>query len=127
MLANSLNSALYNEWLGHVQVPEVKDAFAFLVCSAATMSTLSCHAQFKGVVRDFRFMNEANEQPFSFIVNKNWLLFYFRAPSVRSGKYQFEDLSNQFPESNENNRGEWIVRLRTVADTRRLVKFLKLQ
>ena len=127
MLANSLNSALYTEWLEHVQVPEVKDAFSFLVGSAATMRTLTCHAQFKGVVRDFRFLNQDNEQPFSFIVNRNWLLFYFRAPSVRSAKYAFAELKNQFIESNENNRGEWTVRLRTVDDARKLVKFIGVQ
>ena len=127
MLANSLNPSLYNEWLEHVKAPDVKDAFVFLVGSAATMMELTCHAQFKGVIRDFRFLNTRNEQLFSFIVNRKWLLFYFRPPSVRSGRYQFHDVQSRFPDSNENRRGEWTMRLRSVEDVRKLITYLKVQ
>jgi hypothetical protein len=127
MLANSINPQLYPEWLAHVEPPGVKEAFVYLVGSAATLRELSCHAQFKGVVRDFRFINAKDEQPFSFIVNQKWLLFYFRAPSVQSGSYSRADLVKLFPESRENKRKEWTVRLRSTEDVRALLLFLELR
>ena len=124
MLANSINPQLYPEWLAHVEPPAVKDAFIYLVGSAATLGELSCHAQFKGVIRDFRFINAKDEQPFSFIVNRKWLLFCFRAPSVRSGKYSRATLLKLFPECRENQRNEWTVRLRSTEDVRSLLRYL---
>jgi hypothetical protein len=127
MLANSINPQLYPEWLAHVETPGAKDAFIYLVGSAATLRELSCHAQFKGIIRDFRFINAKEEQPFSFIVNRKWLLFYFRAPSVRSGKYSRATLLKLFPECRENQRNEWTVRLRSTEDVRSLLRYLELR
>ena len=126
MLANSINAQLYPEWLAHVESPEAKKAFVYLVGAATTLKELSCHAQLKGVVRDFRFINAEGEQPFSFIVNRKWLLFYFRAPIVRRGSYSHAELVKLFPESRENKRKEWTVRLRSAEDVRILLQFLEL-
>ena len=126
MLAQSVNSSLYPTWLAHVSDAGTKEAFLYLAGFAATLKSLTCHAQFKGAVRDFRFLSENGEQPFSFIINKKWLLFYFRLPSVRSGRYNAESLAGLFPSMNTNNRGEWTVRISSLGDATRLVNFLAL-
>jgi hypothetical protein len=126
MLAQSVNSSLYPTWLAHVSDPGTKEAFVYLAGFAATLESLTCHAQFKGVVRDFRFYSVTGEQPFSFIINKRWLLFYFRPPSVWSGRYAPEALASLFPSMNTNKRGEWTVRVASLQDATRLVTFLAL-
>lgn len=127
MLADSVNSDLYPIWLAHVSEPETRDAFVYLVGFAATLKSLTCHAQFKGAVRDFRFYASDKQQPFSFIINKKWLLFYFRQPSVRSGKYSLASLRQQFPSLKVNPRGEWTVRIASLQEARRLTSTLAIE
>jgi hypothetical protein len=126
MIAEALNAELYARWLAHIEVDETKDAFSFIVGRAASTTGYACHPQLKGAVRDFRFINEKNEQPFAFIPNKSWLLFYFRQPAVRSGLYSFGELQAAFDSANENGSGEWTVKLRSISDVRRLWGILKL-
>jgi hypothetical protein len=127
MLAQSVNSNLYPTWLAHVSDEGTKEAFLYLAGFAATLESLTCHAQFKGVVRDFRFYSGSGEQPFSFIINKRWLLFYFRSTSVRSGRYDAKSLATLFPSMNINKRGEWTVRVASLHDATSLVAFLALK
>lgn len=104
----------------HIAAPEVREAFAYLVGSAALSRELSCHALMKGVVRDFRLHDASGSQPFSLIVNRDSLLFYFRLPAVRSGRFSLRDLERSFEEVRENNSGEWTVRLADLESARRL-------
>ena len=127
MLAQSVNASLYPTWLAHVSEPGARDAFVYLVGFAATLKSLTCHARFKGAVRDFRFYAAAEEQSFSFIINKKWLLFYFRSPSVRSCKYSAELLAQQFPSMKVNTRGEWTVRIASLQEAQRLTCFLAIE
>jgi hypothetical protein len=128
MIAGATNAALYAEWLGHIEAEETKDAFTFIVGLAAALMSYTCHPQHKGVVRDFRFfLSETQEMPFAFIPNKSWLLFYFRAPAVRSRAYSPSTLKDAFEDSFvENARGEWTVKLRCVSDVKRLWSILAL-
>lgn len=127
MVAQTQNAELYAEWLAHIEATETQDAFCYLVGRAVVLRSLKCHPQHKGVVRDVRLMDERNEQLFSFIPNKTWLLFYFRAPAVRSGKYSFNALSCAFDSAAENNSDEWTVKLRCIADVQRLFALLSLE
>jgi hypothetical protein len=127
MLHEAKNSDLIPQWLGHIEDQQAKEAFVYLVGLAAALTEFQCHAQFKGEVRDFRFITTGEEQPFSFIPNKQWLLFYFRAPSVRSGKYSLQSLQHEFDGAAENTRGEWTVRLRSISDVQRLWKLLAIR
>ena len=127
MLADAKNGALYGEWLSHIDAEDTRDAFQCLVGRAATLESLTCHPQQKGVVSDFRFMDpSSNEQPFALIPNKRWLLFYFRAPAVRSGRYTFSDLKAAFDSASENARGEWTIKVRSIDDVRRLWSLLEI-
>jgi hypothetical protein len=82
-----------------------------------------CHAQWKGDVRDFRFVEIAsNEQPHSFITNQRWLLFYFRPPAIRSGRFDRSTLAAHFEGFGENPAGEWTIKLSTPADVQKLAR-----
>lgn len=106
MLFDAKNAALSPRWLEYIEFEQARDAFVYLVGQAAALADYQCHAQQKGEVPDFRFM-KGEEQPFAFIPNKRWILFYFRAPAIRSGKYGLASLQQQFDSATENSRGEW--------------------
>ncbi|WP_019627875.1 hypothetical protein [Thioalkalivibrio sp. AKL10] len=128
MLSEAKNADLAGEWLQHIEAEDVADAFVYLVGQAAVVSGYECYATRKGDVRDFRFYRAGStEQPFAFIVNKRWLLFYFRTPAVRTGSYTFGKLHEAFDSAAENAAGEWTVKVRSICDARRLWHLLALQ
>lgn len=127
MLAESKNAKLYTKLLADIRAKEVRDAFRYIVGCAATLKSLTCHPQRKGVIHDFRFMDtERSEQPFSFIPNQKWLLFYFRKPAIRSRRYTFPLVKAAFSSATENNGGEWTVKLKSISDVQRLWQLLSI-
>jgi hypothetical protein len=122
MLSETISAALYPEWLAHVQTPEARDAFVFLVGYGATLKRYTCYVQRKGVVRDFRFKSADGKLPYAFIVNRKWLLFYFRLPNLGPGGFSPKSIVKSFPEAKLNRRGEWTVKLHDVEDVRRLLR-----
>ena len=120
MIAGAENSTLYIEWSQAIADPDVRNAFRYLVGLCAENTRYTCHPQWKGEVRDFRFIDEGNEQPFSFIVNRNWLLFYFRSPAIRRKLVARASLAANFDSLNENTAGEFTVKLRSISDIQRL-------
>ena len=126
VLAEALNTNLYPEWIEYIRSMEVKQAFISIVGLSACLKTYRCYPQRKGSVRDFRFMDENNEQAFAFIVNQRSLLFYFRKSVVRSDRYNFETIRSALPSCKQNSRGEWTVRISTLQDMTDLFLLLKL-
>lgn len=125
-IADARNSGLFAEWADYIVNERGRDAFLFLVGWAASLSSMTCHAQFKGSIRDFRFIDMFGEQPFSFITNRSSLLFYFQPPSVASGAYRLDRLEEAFDDVSVNARGEWTVRIHGVEDVQSLRRFLQL-
>jgi hypothetical protein len=126
MLSDAKNASLIPTWLDHIESEQARDAFVYVVGQAAALVEYQCYAQQKGEVPDFRFLR-GNEQPFAFIPNKQWILFYFRAPAVRSGMYKLSSLQQQFDSATENTRGEWTVKLRSISDAKRLWALLSIK
>lgn len=127
MLADAKNASLYSEWLAHIKESDVKDAFLYIVGASAVLTNYRCYPQKKGEVRDFRYITENDEQPFAFILNHAWLLFYFRANAIRSGRYSFAMVQKEFCSAKELGRGEWTVKLRSIADVQRLWRLLSIK
>ena len=128
MIAGAINAGLYADWLAYIKAKDAKDAFLYFVGQAACLTGYVCHPEPKGVVRAFRFMSATNdsEQPFAFIPNQEWLLFYFRQPAVRSGLYSYSALQKNFESANENGTGEWTVKLHNISEVQRLLRVLSL-
>jgi hypothetical protein len=116
-----------NVWLSRIEGEDAREAFHYVVGRAASLMSLTCHPQQKGVISDFRFIDtDRDEMPFAFIPNKHWLLFYFRAPAVRSAKYSLAAVAAAFDSAGENASGEWTIKLRSIADVRRLWQILSI-
>ena len=124
MLANAKNSELVADWLLSITDLEVQDAFRYLVGATASSPTLTGHAQWKGTIRDFRLHSSDGKQPFSFITNRESLLFYFRAPSKKMEHYSIETLRQGFEEVNVNARDEWTVKITSLKEARSLWSYL---
>lgn len=120
MLLEAKNAAILPQHLEYIASESVKDAFIHLVGLAASDGRFQCFGELKGVVRDFRFYDAAGQQPFAFIVNRESLLFYFRAPAIRSGSYRLAELEAQFGDVTANNSGEWTVRIVDLAGAKRV-------
>ena len=70
------------------------------------------------------FYDGDGKQPFSFITNQRWLLFYFRKPAIRSKKYSAEKLAKLFDSLNQTSAGEWTIKIKNVDDAHRIAGFL---
>ena len=124
MLLNAKNATLLSEHFQHIADADTQDAFAYLVGLAASDPRLQCYGEVKGAVRDFRFLDPAGQQVFSFIVNRESLLFYFRSPAVTSGRYALAELRALFQTASVNNAGEWTVRIQKIAEARELWSYV---
>ena len=126
-MQNEQNAELFAEWSESIVDPETRSAFWYLIGLAACLRQFECRIQWKGEIRDFRFYDGGGEQPFSFITNKKWLLFYFRPPSQRKGKYSAAEIAQRFESFNENTAGEWTVKINTIQDVDALASYLDWQ
>ena len=125
MLKDASNPDLYTQWLESIEARETRATFCYLLGIAASSDRFICHAQWKGPVRDFRFIDVASaEQPYSFITNQRWLLFYFRPPALRLNAVSRDALVLDFDSFHENPAGEWTVKLMSISDVDRLGKHI---
>lgn len=124
MLLDAKNATLLSEHFQYIADADTQDAFAYLVGLAASDPRLQCYGEVKGAVRDFRFLDPAGQQMFSFIVNRESLLFYFRSPAVTSGRYALTELRALFQTVSVNNAGEWTVRIQKSAEAREIWSYL---
>ena len=128
MLLASQQFDLYPEWSRTIESDAARAAFHYLVGIAASSRRFMCHAQWKGEIRDFRFIEIASgEQSHSFITNQQWLLFYFRPPALRSGVYSRDEVERAFESFRENTAGEWTIKLASVSDVQALSKIIDWQ
>lgn len=111
MLADVKNTKLFAEWAKFISENDTRQAFVHLTGKLTT-----------GSIKDFRFYNEAGEQPFSFITNRKWLTFYFRKPAFALGSVSRAKIEADFDSFNENTAGEYTVKLRSISDVERLRK-----
>jgi len=120
MLASDSEAELIAEWLAYIKDRDTRAAFCYLVGMSACLRRYNCRIKWKGEIRDFQFFDSSGEQPFSFVTNQKWLLFYFRTPALRVGRFSTE----QFGSFNQNRAGEWTVKIKCIDDVDRLAKFL---
>lgn len=125
MLTDVRNPTLYAQWLDYIDDQPTKAAFRYIIGVAACSETLQCHIQWKGEIRDFRLHDDNGEQVYSFITNRHWLLFYFRAPALRLGRCSRTSLQTDFDTFEENSAGEWTVKIASITDVSKLMKYVE--
>lgn len=123
MLKDAKNADLYVEFFEYIEDADARNTFCLLVGTASILQNLNCYPTYKTIIRDFRFYDDSGKQPFAFIINRCWLLFYFRPPAIRSGKFNWADLAKGFDDVNENPSGEWTVRIRTPDQAVKITEF----
>ena len=124
MLTSDSKVELIAEWLEYIKDCDTRAAFCYLVGMSACLRHYNCKIKWKGKIRDLQFHDLSGEQLFSFTTNQNWLLFYFRPPSLRSGIFSIETLTRQFESFDQSKVGEWTIKIRCIDDVDRLSRFL---
>ena len=125
-LAGVEGADLYPEWEAHIEAQQARAAFRLLVDVATSLPHLVLSFKKKGVLKTCRLHDRAGgppRLPYSFIVNKGWVKFYFRFREARSGRDALKRDFDSFEDG--NSRGEWTVRLRTEDDVRLLLTHLR--
>ena len=126
MITDMKNAELIPQFQENIILEDVQKAYALIIGLSAGLRQYKCHPEQKGVISDYRFYTDTFRQPFAFIPNQKWLLFYFRKSAVDSGKYSFLELIEMFDSTNENKAGEWTIRLHSMDDVFRLWRYLDL-
>jgi len=127
MLIGVTKAQLYADAADWIRSEDARDAFGLLIGRAVSLRDYHCELEQHATKRTFKFCDARNNQPFAAIVNRKWLLFYFRLPSQSHRKYSSGRIEEAFPDVFENALGELTIKLRTVGDVQRLWKFLDLR
>ncbi len=125
-LAGIEGADLYPEWEAHIEDQRARAAFRLLVESAPSLSHLVLSFRKKGALKTCRLHDRSGRRPklpYSFIVSRNWIKFYFRFREARAGKDALKRDFSSFEDG--NSKGEWTVRLRTEEDVRLLFTHLR--
>ena len=102
---------LMSQQLARIEDERHANAYGVLVLGFARRGyTLALAARAKGRKSDIHFQDDSGDRPYSFIVNKNDLLFYFRA---KAPKPNFAD---SLLEMGKDEGDEITVRVKTEAD-----------
>ena len=98
MLKYFENESRYTTYLEYIAEDDAKKAYLYIIGASACLKDYVCYPLGHGFIgKDIRF--EHNEKwYFSCVVNKKWLLFYFRPPCRNNPKYSHEAIVNNFPE-----------------------------
>ena len=124
-LAGIEGADLYPEWEAHIEDQRARAAFRLLVDIAASLPHLVLSFRKKGVLKTCCLHDRSGRRPrlpYSFIVNRSWIKFYFRFREARAGKDALKRDFDSFEDG--NSKGEWTVRLRTEEEVRRLLTHL---
>lgn len=96
-------------------------AFELMVSEAAVLPGFRCRPARQGEIRVFDYEDcESGARPYSFIVNRDDLIFWVRREGLGRVPGGLEALRERFGEVTENSAGEWTVSIPRLADARAL-------
>lgn len=124
MFRNGEDAALFGKFSERILNVGTLQAYRYLVGWGLASKEYSCFPQPQGYLDSVRFYRGASWD-FAFIPNQKWLTFYFRKPCLKLAKYAGEAVTKKFPEAEETNEGEFIVRLSSLEEALRIVSYLE--
>jgi len=75
------------------------------------------------IEKELRYYKD-NEWYFSAVLNKNWVLWYWRWPAIRDNAIDKKDILSRFNHSEETKAKDIKMRVATLSDARRIAKCL---
>lgn len=107
--------------LSRIRSQAARVAYIYLIRVAENLAGYDCYPTIKGVIRNFRYCAEG-EQPFSFIVNAESLLFYVRKPVIARFGPALAHFRKVFAEVNQPRPTEITIRIRDLGAAKRLMR-----
>ena len=111
MLKPDTKEDMIAEYRDVVADDDAKRAFDVLVEWARSSRHLECFPKQQGFLRSFRYFR-GTAWEFAFIPNAQWVLFYFRKPALRRGKFTRSEILRRFPDAKELKGGALSLRIR---------------
>ena len=121
-------SKMHEQRLSFINSESVRDAYRYLVRFASELDHFLCYPDMNGAIKSFRYA-DSKEQPrshhrYSFITNKNSLLFRFSRLSDEQRKQYVTRLKKLFDDVNVVSKElEVTVRINTVDDAKRIMDY----
>ncbi len=120
---NKQETILLLEELDRIEVPEVRAAFLYLVTDAKMRRDYVVGPGGHGFVKNFKYFY-GERWFYSFIPNKNSLLWYFRQPLLNEYAVDTVSLKDSFDEVKVTGSNEITVRLNNFDDATEIVTYL---
>jgi hypothetical protein len=124
MLRCAEDGSLFLTFGEKIQSIEVRDAYRYLVGCGATSARFICYPKSHGYINSIRFYR-GSSWDHSFIPNQGWLTFYFRRPCLGLPKFERSQILGRFPQAEESNLGEFIVRVVSLEDSVRVASYIE--
>ena len=122
MKSDDWDESTIAEYRTRIGAEPVSSAFDLLVAHGASCPEFSCSPKTKGVIRSFRYHTlDGASQPYSFIVNRESLLFYVRLPGAKRLCGALSDVRKQFGKTSENTAGETTIRIQSIDDAKIII------
>ena len=98
---------------------------AYLTCAHAQFHDgTTVHPTGHGYIeRELRFEAEG-DWLYSAVLNKKWVLWYFRKPALNAGLFDLGKTKERFPASEETSRGELKLRVRSSPEARAVLQWV---
>lgn len=111
MLKSETDENLISEYRDVVADDGAKRAFDVLLEWARSSKILECFPKPQGYIRSFRYYR-GTAWEFAFIPNAKWVLFYFRKPALKKGKFTRSEILSRFPDAKALKGGDVSLRIR---------------
>jgi len=124
MLRCAEDGELFLAFAEKIQSAEETQAYRYLIGWGAESAQYTCYPKRHGYINSVRFYRGLAWEH-SFIANQGWLTFYFRRPCLGFPKFARSAIVSRFPQAEESNLGEFIVRVVSLEDAVRIASYVE--
>jgi len=113
----------YPDHLAYVRDEQTREAFKYLAYHSQRIPGFQARPRPHGNVwRNLHFYNENNRSLYSFIVNQEWIRFYFRFPEDTHPNIDLSILKDNFIDVNTRANGEFTFKIRNVEEAKKALR-----
>ena len=124
MLRCDKDGELFLSFAEKIQSVGVRQAYRYLVGWGAESTRYTCYPKPHGYINSVRYYR-GSAWDHAFIPNQEWLTFYFRKPCLEFPRFARREILARYPQAEESNAGEFIVRVTGLEDAVRIMSHVE--